>query len=101
MIDFKGSHFETEIIMWGIRWYVSSPISYRQLEDVVEEGGVAVAHATLNREVIAYAPEVAKQRRRSQCPVGRRRRLLEDLTPRPEYCAPDTYLSGFAAIHLR
>jgi transposase-like protein len=31
MIDFKGRHFEKEIILWGIRWYVASPISYRQL----------------------------------------------------------------------
>ena len=28
MIDFKGSHFEKEIILWGMRWYVAYPISY-------------------------------------------------------------------------
>src|SRR5262249_4686737 len=32
MIDFKGSQFEREIILWGVRWYVAYPISYRQLE---------------------------------------------------------------------
>jgi transposase-like protein len=31
MIDFKGSHFEKEIIMWGVRWYIAYPISYRNL----------------------------------------------------------------------
>ena len=31
MIDFKGSHFEKDIILWGVRWYVAYPISYRQL----------------------------------------------------------------------
>ena len=25
MIDFKGSHFEKEIILWGVRWYVAYP----------------------------------------------------------------------------
>jgi putative transposase len=30
MINFKGSHFEKEIILWGVRWYVAYPISYRQ-----------------------------------------------------------------------
>jgi transposase-like protein len=30
MIDFKGSQFEQEIILWGVRWYVAYPISYRQ-----------------------------------------------------------------------
>ena len=27
MIDFKGSHFEKEIILWGVRWYVAYSIS--------------------------------------------------------------------------
>jgi len=27
MIDFKGSHFDKEIILWGVRWYVAYPIS--------------------------------------------------------------------------
>jgi len=35
MIDFKGSQFEKEIILWGVRWYVAYPISYRQLEEMI------------------------------------------------------------------
>ena len=70
MIDFKGSHFEKEIILWGVRWYVAYPISYRQLEEMMQEHGVAVDHATLNRWVIKYAPEFEKQFRRRQQPVG-------------------------------
>jgi putative transposase len=31
-MDFKGSHFERDIVLWGVRWYVAYPISYRQLE---------------------------------------------------------------------
>jgi hypothetical protein len=31
MIEFKGSHFERDVILWAIRWYVAFPISYRQL----------------------------------------------------------------------
>jgi transposase-like protein len=77
MIDFKGSQFEREIILWGVRWYVAYPISYRQLEDMMGERGVAVAHATLNRWVIKYAPEFEKQFRRRQRPVGRSWRLDE------------------------
>jgi hypothetical protein len=37
MIDFKGSQFEREIILWGVRWYVAYPISYRQLEEMMGE----------------------------------------------------------------
>ena len=41
MIDFKGSQFEREIILWGVRWYVAYPISYRQLEEMMQERGHA------------------------------------------------------------
>ena len=56
MIDFKGNQFEKEIILWGVRWYVAYSISYRQLEEMMGERGVAVDHSTLNRWVIKYAP---------------------------------------------
>jgi hypothetical protein len=49
MIEFKGSHFERDVILWAVRWYVAYPISYRQLEEMMEEHGVEVDHATLNR----------------------------------------------------
>ena len=77
MIDFKESQFEREIILWGVRWYVAYPISYRQLEEMMGERGVAVDHSTLNRWVIKYAPEIEKQFRRHQRPVGRSWRLDE------------------------
>jgi putative transposase len=56
MVDFKGSHFEREIVLWGVRWYVAYPISYRQLEEMMEERGVEVDHSSLNRWVIKYVP---------------------------------------------
>lgn len=77
MIDFKGSHFEKEIILWGVRWYVAYPISYRQVEEMMGERGVAVDHSTLNRWVIKYAPEVEKQFHRQQRPVGKSWRMDE------------------------
>src|SRR3954469_24220235 len=77
MINFKGSQFEKEIILWGVRWYVAYPISYRQLEEMMGERGVAVDHATLNRWVLKYAPAVQKAFRRRQRPVGRSWQLDE------------------------
>ena len=38
-MEFKGSHFELETILWGVRWYVAYPISYRQLEEMMGERG--------------------------------------------------------------
>src|SRR3954464_15569785 len=77
MIDFKGSQFEQAIILWGVRWYVAYPISYRQLEEMLRERGAVVDHSTLNRWVIKYAPEVEKQFRRRQRPVGKSWRMGE------------------------
>jgi transposase-like protein len=77
MIDFKGSHVEKEIILWGVRWYVAYPISYRQLEEMMRERGASVDHSTLSRWVIKYAPAFEKQFRRCQHPVGRSWRVDE------------------------
>ena len=55
-VEFKGSHFERDVILWGVRWYVAYPISYRQLEEMMEERGVEVDHSTLNRWVLKYVP---------------------------------------------
>ncbi|HEX4430217.1 MAG TPA: IS6 family transposase, partial [Frankiaceae bacterium] len=56
MIEFKGSHFERDVILWAVRWYVAYPVSYRQLEEMMKEHGVEVDHATLNRWVLKYVP---------------------------------------------
>jgi len=76
MIDCKENQFEKDIILWGVRWSIASPISYRQLEEMLGERGVAGDHPTLNRWMIEHAPECEKQCRR-QCLVGRSWRLDE------------------------
>src|SRR5919205_1244073 len=76
-MNFKGSQFEREIILWAVRWYVAYPISYRQLEEMMRERGVAVDHSTLNRWVIKYTPELEKAFRRHRRPVGRSWRVDE------------------------
>ena len=77
MIEFKGSHFEREVILWGVRWYVAYPISYRQLEEMMEERGVEVDHSTLNRWVVKYVPLLDQQFRARKRPVGSSWRLDE------------------------
>ena len=76
-MNFKGRHFEREILLWAVRWYVAYPISYRQLEEMLGERGVAVDHSTLNRWVIKYAPEFEKQFRRRRDLGGQSWRLDE------------------------
>jgi putative transposase len=69
-IEFKGSHFEREVVLWGVRWYVAYPISYRQVEEVMGERGVEVDHSTLNRWVRKYVPTLEKAFRARKRPVG-------------------------------
>src|SRR3978361_1125688 len=77
MIEFKGSHFEREVIRWGVRWYVAYPISYRQLEEMMQERGVEVDHSTLNRWVLKYVPLLDQQFRAHKRPVGSSWRMDE------------------------
>jgi transposase-like protein len=57
VVEFKGSHSEREIILWGVRWYVAYP---RQLEEMMEERVVSVDHSSLNRWVLKYVPLLDK-----------------------------------------
>ena len=38
-IRFKGAHFPKDIILMGVRWYVAYPLSYRHVEELMEERG--------------------------------------------------------------
>src|SRR5919109_2466129 len=65
-ISFKGAHFPQDIILMGVRWYVAYPLSYRHVEELMEERGVPVDHATIQRWVVKYSPplEAAFHRRK-------------------------------------
>ena len=53
-IRFKGAHFPKDIILMGVRWYVAYPLSYRHVEELMEERGVPIDHATIQRWVVKY-----------------------------------------------
>jgi IS6 family transposase len=61
MNDFKGRHFRGEIILWAVRLYCKYGISYRELEEMLEERGIEVDHTTLYRWVQHYAPLIEKR----------------------------------------
>ena len=58
---FKGRQFTAEVILWAVRWYLLFPISYRDLELMLLDRGVAVDHTTLFRWIQAYAAELEKR----------------------------------------
>jgi len=58
---FKWRHFQSEIILLCVRWYLRYPLSYRQLEEMMLERGLRVDHTTIYRWVQHYAPEIEKR----------------------------------------
>ena len=58
---FRHRHFKYDIIIWAVRWYCKYGISYRDLEEMLEERGVEVDHTTIYRWVICYAPKILKK----------------------------------------
>jgi hypothetical protein len=61
MIEFKGSHFERDAILWSVRGYVAYPISYRQLEEMMDERGVRVVQrgsSVLWRNNLTWLPRL-------------------------------------------
>ena len=69
-MKFSGRHFPTEIILQTVRWYVSYPLSYRMIEELLTERGVPVDHSTINRWVVEYAPKLEARHRKSKPSVG-------------------------------
>src|ERR671912_241763 len=59
--SFKGRQFTAEVILWAVRWYLMFPISYRDLELMLQDRGVAVDHTTIFRWIQAYAAELEKR----------------------------------------
>jgi putative transposase len=76
-VSFKGAHFPQDIILMGVRWYVAYPLSYRHVEELMEERGVLLDHATIQRWVVKYSPLLEKTFHRRKRPVGRRWRMDE------------------------
>ena len=77
MITFKGRHHQQGIILQCVRWYVAYSLSYRDLEELMQERGYAVDHSTIQRWVVHYAPRFEKAFRKNKKRVGLRWRLDE------------------------
>ena len=51
-ISFKGSHYPKDVILYAVFFCVRYAVSYRDLEEIMEERGVNIDDATLNRWVV-------------------------------------------------
>src|SRR5207237_4317526 len=61
---FKWRQFEPEVILLAVGWYLRFSLSYRDVEELLAERGIAVDHVTLWRWVQRYAPELARRLRK-------------------------------------
>jgi IS6 family transposase len=60
---FKWRHFEPSLILLCVRWYCRYQLSYRDLEEMMNERGLSVDHTTVWRWVQKYAPEINRRLR--------------------------------------
>jgi transposase-like protein len=58
---FKWHHFQSDIILLCVCWYLRYPLSYRNLEEMMLERGLTVDHTTVYRWVQVYGPELDKR----------------------------------------
>ncbi|GHO51465.1 IS6 family transposase [Ktedonospora formicarum] len=58
---FKWRHFQADIILLCVRWYLRYALSYRDLEEIMLERGVHVDYTTIYRWVQQYAPELERR----------------------------------------
>ena len=77
MISFKGRHFPKDMILMSVRWKLAYPLSYRNIEELMEERGATVDHSTVQKWVVHYAPQLESAFRKRKKPVGSSWRMDE------------------------
>ena len=58
---FKWRHYPPEVILLCVRWYCRFQLSYRDVEEMMQERGLDVDHSTVFHWVQRYAPEINKR----------------------------------------
>ena len=61
---FRGRHFEDQIIILCVRWYLRYSLSYRDLQELMVERMLSIDHTTVWRWVQRYAPILNQRIRR-------------------------------------
>jgi transposase, IS6 family len=58
---FKWRHYQDDIILWCVRWYLRYPISFAQIAEMAAERGLATTASCIWRWVQVYGPEIDKR----------------------------------------
>jgi transposase-like protein len=74
---FAGRHFDGDVIILCVPWYLRYKLSLRDLVEVMAERGMALAHTTILRWMKRYTPEFVKRWNRFDTLAGRSWRVDE------------------------
>jgi transposase-like protein len=74
---FAGRHFDREVIIPCVRWYLRYKLSFRNLVEMMAERELNLAHTTILRWVRRYTPEFVKRWNRFGRTCGRSCRVNE------------------------
>lgn len=58
---FAGRHFDRDVIILCVRWYLRYKLSLRDHVEIMAERGLSLAHTTILRWVHRYTPEFVKR----------------------------------------
>ena len=74
---FKWRQTEPGLILCAVRWYLRYSLSFRDVEELLEERGLRADHTTEWRWVQRYAPELEQRLRRYLKPTNKSWRVDE------------------------
>jgi transposase-like protein len=74
---FEGRHFDQEVILLCVRWYLRFKLNFRDLVEMMAERCLPMAHTTIMRWVHRYAPEFERRWNRFARPAGQSWRVDE------------------------
>ena len=73
----KRLHYPLEVMLVYARWYAAYPLSFRHLEEMMQERGIFVDHSTVHCWALKILPVMALIFRRRKRAVGRSWRMDE------------------------
>jgi len=76
-LNFKGTHFPKCVILQAVFWYLRYALSYRDIEELMEERGVEVDHSTVQRWVAKFTPLLEAEIRKRKKAIGTSWRMDE------------------------
>ena len=70
MLKTKGSWYPKDVIVQAVHLKLRFSLGYRHIEEILKDRGPGVDHATIQRWVIKYTPELERSFQRKKRPIG-------------------------------